>query len=359
VSVHLVRGDDPVLRDEALGRLVGDLLGDDDRTLALEELTVPGRAAPGEQSDEPDDGPGGAPGGVEAREQVVAAALNAAQSPPFMTERRVVVVRDVGNLATGDAEPLVSYLADPMDTTVLVLVTGGGRLPANLTKALKSAKATEVAPSAERTGDVLGQHLKDAGVKLRPDAAKAVAAHLGEDAGRVPQLVEVFSAAFSDGATLDVDDVEPYLGEAGAVPSYQLTNAIEAGDVAGALETLHRLLNATGSRQAKPMHPLQVLGLLHGYYRRILRLDDPDLRGPKDAVAALGGRIKEYPARKALDQARALRASGLREAFDHLAQADIDLKGARAIPEDAVMEVLVARLARLSGRAKTGSRRMG
>ena len=73
-------------------------------------------------------------------------------------------------------------------------------------------------------------------------------------------------------------------------------------------------------------------------------------------MAALGGRIKEYPARKALDQARALRTDGLRQAFEYLAHADIDLKGARAIPEDAVMEVLVARLAALSGRARGGPR---
>jgi hypothetical protein len=84
----------------------------------------------------------------------------------------------------------------------------------------------------------------------------------------------------------------------------------------------------------------------------LLRVDDPDVRNPRDAVAALGGRIKEYPARKALDAARALRADGLRQAYDHLFAADLDLKGARAIPEDAVMEVLVARLAALSGRAR-------
>ncbi|HUF84925.1 MAG TPA: hypothetical protein VMQ81_10080, partial [Acidimicrobiia bacterium] len=72
MSVHLVRGDDPVLRDEVLSRLVGELIGSDDRTLAVEELTVPGRAAPGEEPDE------SAPGGAEGRELVVAAALNAA-----------------------------------------------------------------------------------------------------------------------------------------------------------------------------------------------------------------------------------------------------------------------------------------
>jgi DNA polymerase-3 subunit delta len=347
VSVHLVHGEDPVLRDEVVARLVGELVGDDDRTLALEELTVPGRAGA--------DGDGDEPSGAEGREQVVAAALNAAQSPPFMTQRRVVVLRDAGNLAAADAEQLVAYLGDPLDTTALVLVVGGGRLPANLTKGLKSVGADEVGPDAEKTIDVLAQHARDAGLELRPDARKRIAAHLGEDAGRVPRLVETLAAAFGSGAALDVADVEPYLGEAGAVPGYELTNAIESGDIAGALATLHRMMTATGPRQPRPMHPLQILGLLQGYYRRVLRLDDPELRSPRDAVAALGGRIKEYPARKALDQSRALRTDGIRQAYDHLAQADLDLKGKRAIPEDAVLEVLVARLARLSGRA--GGRR--
>lgn len=351
MSVHVVRGEDLILRDEALSRLVDDLVADEDRALVVEEVTVPSRAAPGEGgSDEP--------GGAEGRDQAVAAALNAAQSPPFMTSRRVVVLRDAANLAAGDAEPLVAYLGDPMETTALVFVPGGsGRLPANLTKALEAAGATEVGPEAERTGDVLGQYLRDARVKLRPEAAKRVAAHLGEDAGRVPQLVEVLAAANPSGATLDVDDVEPYLGDAGSVPGYQLTNAIEGGDVPGALATLRRMLTAPERRSQRSMHPLQVIGLLHSYYRKLLRLDDPDIRGSRDAVGALGGRVKEYPARKALEATRALQATGIRQAYEYLAQADLDLKGKRAIPEDAVMEVLVARLAALSGRARGARRR--
>jgi DNA polymerase-3 subunit delta len=141
------------------------------------------------------------------------------------------------------------------------------------------------------------------------------------------------------------------LGEAGGVAPYLLTNAIEGGDVAGALEILHRLLTASGPQQPKPMHPLQVLAMLHNNIRRVARLDDPEIRGGADAVVALGGRVKEYPAKKALDQARRLGTDGIRDAYAAIAQADLDLKGARAIPEDAVMEVLVARLAALSARS--------
>jgi DNA polymerase III subunit delta len=349
---YLVSGDDPVLRGEALDQLVAELVGDDDRELTVEELTVPGRAAPGE-------GESDAPSGAEGREEVVAAALNAAQSPPFMTGGRVVVLHEAGNLGKDDAQPLIGYLADPMETTAFVVVAGGGRLPKGLADALKAAKAVAVGPATERTGEVLARHLDDADVELRPDAAKLVTAHLGEDAGRVPQLVGLLASAFGAGATLDIADVEPYLGDAGSVPGYLLTNAIEAGDMAGALGTLRRMLTATGPGQSRAMHPLQVLGMLHGYFRRLLRVDDPDVRNPRDAVAALGGRVKEYPARKALDAARSLQAGGLRQAYDYLFAADLDLKGARAIPEDAVMEVLVARLAALSSRAggRAGGRR--
>ena len=102
------------------------------------------------------------------------------------------------------------------------------------------------------------------------------------------------------------------------MPPYQLTNTIEDGDPAAALEMLHRLLTVSTAQQPKPMHPLQIMGMLNGYYRRILRLDDPSLRSPADAVAALGGKVKEYPARKALDQARPLGTGGIRQAFDAL-----------------------------------------
>jgi len=342
---YFVRGDDPVLRGEVLDRVLDGLVPHAERSLAVEDFTVPGRA-----------GAGDADSGADARDAVVGSALVAAQSPPFMTASRVIVLRDVGNLTTADAEPFVRYLADPLDTTVLVFVAGGGRLPANLTKAWKGI-VEETGPESEKTLDVLVQHAKAAGLNLGADARQVIVDHLGEDAGRVPQFVELLRSVYGDDTLLGVAEIEPYLGEAGAIPVYQLTNAIESGDVAGSLEILHRLLHVTGA-QGKPMHPLQVLGLLHHHYRRLLVLDDPAIRSESDAVSALGGKVKPYPARKAMEHSRALGTDRLRKAYDALGQADLDLKGATGMPEDAVIEVLVARLAGLSNRAR-GSRGSG
>ncbi len=342
MSVHLVTGSDPILRDDVVSALIGELLDGEDRSLSVEELTVPARG----DGDEP---------GLD-REAIVAAAVLAASSPPFMTAQRIVVLREIGNLRAADVGPLTRYLDDPLPTTELVLVVGGGKTPDSLDKWAR-AHGSVTAPPSERSGDVLTVSLHDANLALTSAAVDALKAHVGEDAGLVPGLVATLAGVYGPGARLDVDDVEPYLGEAGSIPVWDLTNAIERGDVPGALTTVRRLLTVTSPRQPRPMHPLQITALLHGHYRRLLRLDDPSINTSQDAAAALGGRSNPRAAGFRLRQARALGAEGLRRAFDLLAQADLDLKGARAIPEDVVIELLVARLAALTpgGRSKPAS----
>ena len=66
----------------------------------------------------------------------------------------------------------------------------------------------------------------------------------------------------------------------------------------------------------------------------------------KAAAAAMG--IKPgFPAKKALDQYRKMGAAQVNRAISLLAQADLDLRGAKEWPDALVMEVLVARLSRL------------
>src|SRR4051812_9430286 len=62
-------------------------------------------------------------------------------------------------------------------------------------------------------------------------------------------------------------DGEPLLGGPGAVPPWDLTDAIDHGRTAEALDRLHRMLDLGGR------HPLVVLASLHNHYTRMLRLD--------------------------------------------------------------------------------------
>jgi len=351
VTTHFVQGNDPALRDREAQRLIEELVGDEDRTFAFEDHVIPGRRR---ASAEEDVEPAGDADGASLDLPVFTAVTNALQSPPFMTAHRVVAVRDIGNLTTDQAKWLAAWIEEGSDTTRLVLVAGSGRTPPSLDKAVK-AHAKVVGPDSEQTAGVLGASLREAGIKLSSDAATRVSEHLGEDAGRVPEFVEVLHSTYGAGVTLDVDDVQAYLGEAGTAGRYDLANAIDRGDVATALVVLDRLLTATSTREPKPLHPLQVISTLVYHYQRLLRLDDPSIVTKEQAAEALGLR-SAGGARFPLEASKRLGSSGLREAMQLLARAELDLRGYGGLDERTVMDVLVARLAAVSRRHRPVAR---
>jgi DNA polymerase III subunit delta len=241
---------------------------------------------------------------------------------------------------------LLSYLDDPLPTSHLVLVTGEkGRLSTKLVNAVKKiGHVIDAGVPTQRGGRSawLVDHLRGAPVNLEPAAVKALDGHLGDDLGRLANLLEVLAAAYGRGARVGVDDIEPFLGESGSVPPWELTDAIDAGNTSVALDLLHRMMGP-GER-----HPLVLLSTLHNHYARMLRLDGADAADERAAAAALGMTGSTYPARKALSQGRRLGNRGVAEAIRLLAEADLDLRKLRRDwPEDLVMEVLVARLSRL------------
>jgi DNA polymerase-3 subunit delta len=341
--VHLVKGGDEVLLGEAVSDLVRQLVGDGDRSLMVEELTVDAHAGPDDQGYD------------------IAPLVDAAQTPPFLTERRVVVARHAGVFSTKDAvAPLVAYLDDPLPSTSLVLVWEKDprpqrqpklpNVPKSLTEALAGAGGV-VVDTSPGTGKAqvgwIDEHLAASELRLDPAAKRLIADHIGSEPSRLPGLLATLEGAFGAGARVGRDDVMPYLGEAGDVAPWDLTDAIDAGDVPRALEVLHRMLGGGGR------HPLQVMATLTNHYLRMVRLDDPSIRGDKAAAEVLGIKGSTFPAKKALDGARRLGSDRLAVFGALLAEADLDLHGAKAWPPELVVEVLVARLA---GRSRSASR---
>lgn len=319
MAVHFLTGDDESLVLSALSDLVKQLVGEGDRSLMVDDFD--------------DD------------EYQFAAVVDAAQTPPFLSDRRVVIARAIGRFTADDVVPMVQYLSDPLPSTDLVLVGGGGRVPKALSDALKAAKATTHDTSPPRGKDRSGwfaDQARASGLRLDAAAVQLLSAWLGEDAGRLQGIVETLVSAYGTAAVLKVADVEPFLGEAGGVPPWDLTDAVDRGDTTKALQLLHRMMRA-GDR-----HALAVMSILHGHFAKMLALDGSDARDEASAAAVMGIR-PGFPAKKALEQYRRLGGSGVARAVALLAQADLDLRGAKDWPDELVMEVLVARLSRLTG----------
>lgn len=318
-AVTLVEGSDPTLVAEALRRIVDELVGDEDRSLVLEDYS-------GEEVD-------------------LASVADACATPPFLTSRRVVVVREVGRWKTEEIAPLLTYLENPLETTALVLVAGGGQTPAKLAAAAKAqGRAVSTQVDSRATADWVEKRIRQSGVGMDGAAIKALIDHLGEDPGRLVPIIDVLEAAFPPGERLQFEDIEPYLGQAGSVTPWAFTDSIDAGQVEAALTYLHRLLEG-GAR-----HPLVVLAILHRHVSSLMKVDHPSIRSEADAASAMGiakGR-STYPAKKALKSAQSWGSLNIAEAVGLVADAELDLKGQSAWPEAAVLEVLVARLCRLA-----------
>ncbi|MEC9000832.1 MAG: DNA polymerase III subunit delta [Actinomycetota bacterium] len=334
-SVVLVTGDDVGLVSEAVRVAVAEAIGDEDRSLALEELT--------EEDYRTDDG------------FEVARLVDAAQTAPFLTGRRVVVGRHLGRFGDKDSvAPLVEYLADPLDTTALVVVWEKGAAPIQqrLNQVPKSLLESIVAAGGEVRKTSVGRgreaqqwlddRFDEAPVALDRPARALMARRLGEDRSAVVPLLETLAAVFGSGAEVGADDVAPFLSEGGDVAPWDLTDAIDGGDVSKALDCLSRMMVAGGR------HPLAILSALHGHYGRLLRLDGSGIRDEKGAADVLG--IKGFPAKKALQASRKLGGDRIARAIRLLGDADLDLRGRSAWPQELVVEVLVARLASLSRR---------
>ncbi len=318
MAIHLLTGDDETLLRAAVSTLVAELVGDGDRSMMVDEF----------------DGPD-----YELRQVV-----DAAQTPPFLTDKRVVVAREVGRFTADEVAPLVRYLDDPLPTSDLVLAAGGGRLAKKLTDAVKSAGTVTSTGAPSRPRDRQGwvdEQLRAAGLRVDGRTLSALADWLGEDAGRLDGVVTTLRATFGDvDGALSFDDIAPFLGEAGGVPPWDFTDAIDRGDTAGALTMLGRMTHAGGR------HPLQIMAVLHGHYGNLAKLDGRDVSSEADVMEATGIKSK-FPAKKALENYRRLGGTKVKRAYELLAAADLDLRGAKALPEDVVMEVLVARLSKL------------
>src|SRR5690606_32727482 len=105
-------------------------------------------------------------------------------------------------------------------------------------------------------------------------------------------------STYGAGARLGVDEIEPFLGDDGGVPPWDLTDAIDRGDRSGALHLLQRMLVGR--------HPFQLLSTLHTHYSRMMQLDGAQVAGERGAADLLGMKGSTFPAKKALGQARRL-----------------------------------------------------
>jgi DNA polymerase-3 subunit delta len=348
-TLFVVKGADPTLVDRGLSRLLAELTapkgatggtgggasGQPTPAVAVEDHRVP----PPPNSDE----------------GVVGVVVDALFTPAFLADRRIVVLRDAENLEAAQADELASHLTQPFAPNVLVIAVTGKALTGALAKIVKRlGHDVETSPgsSTQARRQWLNEQWRVAPVHLDPAARQLVEQHLGEDMSRLHALLDVLAAAYGVDGSVTVAELEPFLGEEGGLPPWDLTDALRDGDKDKAVNVAHRMLGQGGR------HPFQLLATLHKHYAAILRLDGSGAAGPAAAASLL--KMSPFPAQKLFEHARTIGPERARRAVELIADADLALRGVSGWPDELVVEVLVARLAALVPRRSSvpsGARR--
>ena len=258
-------------------------------------------------------------------------------------DRRVVVVRRAGALDAPSWDALVSYVGSVPDHVSLVIEGQGWASPARARSLSDHVRAAggrvrrEQLPPPAKRADMVKSHAARRGLHLDAPGARYLAEYLGDEIGNLGGVLDQLVAIHGTGSRLTEADLARQFQGPRHGYQWDITDALDRGDAPAALEYIHGAFDH--------MHPLQVHAALVTHYRRILAVVGRGLT-PARAAAELG--IKEFPARKVVDQAHRLGVDRARRAYELLADADVALRGGSgALDEEGVIELLVVQLSGL------------
>lgn len=184
----------------------------------------------------------------------------AANEFPFMSERRVILVREADALLKKPA--LGKYVQNPATETVLILC-GGSLKPGRAKK--RSAKngsidipawllqqdrasapagtAIEFKPFKDRAAQQwIAQHFADAGKQITPEAVTVMHALCGNGARELAMEIEKLLTARKDAESIAAQDIYTLLGASRKYNVFELSNAVMERNNGKAQEILHHLL---------------------------------------------------------------------------------------------------------------------
>jgi DNA polymerase III delta subunit len=274
---------------------------------------------------------------TDASGEDVVAACNALGL--FAGGARLVLVEDVDHWKADGAKAIAGYLASPAPETVLALVGEALKKESPLVKAC--AKAGDVLVFEVQKRD-LPRWVAEQFKRLEVDADALACRALVELVGESPEELaeEVLKlATWSGGEPVGEREVRLLVAARAETPPWELTDAWGRRDVPGALTACEAMLE--GDRAVGGL--VWKLGDHVSLVRECLRLAREGVRA-SDAAKRL--RRKEYPVRKAYDQAEAFADDELDRAIVRVAALDLATKGGSRLPDDLELERALVEITR-------------
>lgn len=229
-------------------------------------------------------------------------------SYPFMSEKRVVVVKEYYPLAA-DIKALASYFADPCETTVLIICDS--QPSENLAKQKNVTFVDCAKGDALLLTGWISNRVRGAGGSISSVAAEKLIDFCDRDMTRINGETEKL-IAYAAGGQVNEADVDALCVKDTDYKLYEVVDFIASRRYEKAYESFTEMLESAGDGQ-------KLFVSLYYHFRKLLFAA---LSSESDAVLAGYLGIKEYAVKKAREQARRFTPKRLKAAMDKLAEED-------------------------------------
>ncbi len=272
------------------------------------------------------------------------ALIAAAETLPFLGDRRVVVVRDCTLLAAGrkaederKAEALTDYVKRiPPTTCVVFYVKGKADGRKKLYAALRKKGAiVDFSPMGDaECADWARRTMRRAGKRLDADVAARLIFTVGRDAALLKQEMDKLVSYLGERDTVTAEDIDAVCTRSTECTVFQMVDAQVAGKNDEAFGLLKDLLQSGEDR-------VGILAMLLRQYRILYHMRClMEERTPQQGQAALLG-IPPFAVARTQQQARLFDRERLQRAYDDLMKLEFDLKAGRVSQEGCVENAML------------------
>ena len=263
--IYAVCGGEPFLKRQAIDRIVYDVLGDADRSLALSEYECATSVAE------------------------LASVLDDLRTLPFLSERRLVMVREADKFITAFREQLEEYAASPSPTGVLLIecksLPGNTRLAKQIAKIGQVLKFEPMKPY--EVPRWLATHARQTyGLQIDSRAAAKLCDLVGAELGLLDAELQKCFIYVGDRKQIALADVEALVGQQREEQVWGILTAIGEGNRQRALQLWEEVVQTDRAAEAR------AVGGLAFTVRRLLKA-----KRAEEAGASTGELMRELWAR--------------------------------------------------------------
>lgn len=321
--IYAVCGTEVFLKRQAMDQIVKDVLGDADRALSLSEYDCATTTAE------------------------LASVLDDLRTLPFLTDRRLVVVREADKFITLYRQALEDYAASPSSTGVLLIecksLPGNTRLAKQIAKIGKVLKFDPL--SAYKVPGWLTTYCKETyGATIDQRAAAKLVDLVGTDLGLLDAELQKCVLYIADRKQITLADIEALVGQQREEQVWGILSAVGEGDERKALQLWEEVCQTDRAAEAR------AVGGIAFTVRRLLKAKRAEEGGATSADLMKELWIRDE--RQLRRELNAFTTAQVEEILSRLLQADVAVKTGLGSVRTSIEKLIIDMSRRSAGKRR-------